>query len=159
VSSVAGRTALMPLNAWYHASKFGLEALSDVLRVEVANFNVRVSLVEPGFVKTGIEAAARTKISARKAQENSPYAAAYARSQNLLEVIERFAPPPDAVAETIVTAAESRQPQRRYLIGVDALAAVAAETMLPRGLIDAVMQLAGGLTGMTNNRDEDPRPS
>lgn len=146
VSSVAGRAVLLPLNAWYHASKFALEALSDVLRVEVAGFNVRVSLVEPGFFKTGIEAAVQTKISARQRQDNSPYAAAYARSQELLEVIERFAPPPEAVAETIVQAVESRHPQRRYLIGVDALAAVAVDTLLPRSLIDSVMRLAGGLT-------------
>lgn len=146
VSSVAGRAVLLPLNAWYHASKFALEALSDVLRVEVAGFNVRVSLVEPGFFKTGIEAAVQAKISARQGQDNSPYAAAYARSQELLEVIERFAPPPEAVAETIVKAVESRHPQRRYLVGVDALAAVAVDTLLPRSLIDSAMRLAGGLT-------------
>jgi len=153
VSSVAGRTALMPLNAWYHASKFGLEALSDVLRVEVAGFNVQVSLVEPGFVKTGIEAAARAKIGARKAQGNSPYAAAYARSQSLLEVIERFAPPPDAVAETIVTAVESWQPQRRYLVGVDALAAVITQAVLPRSLVDIAMRFIGGLTTSPDQTD------
>ena len=38
VSSIAGRAAIMPLNGWYHASKFALEALSDVLRMEVAGF-------------------------------------------------------------------------------------------------------------------------
>ena len=55
VSSIAGRAAFMPLNGWYHASKFALEALSDVLRIEVAGFGVKVSIVEPGFFKTGIE--------------------------------------------------------------------------------------------------------
>ena len=33
ISSIAGRAAILPLNGWYHASKFGLEALSDVLLV------------------------------------------------------------------------------------------------------------------------------
>ena len=42
VSSMFGRAAIMPLNGWYHASKFGLEALSDVLRMEVAGFGVKV---------------------------------------------------------------------------------------------------------------------
>ncbi len=49
VSSIAGRAAILPLNAWYHASKYGLEALSDVLRVEVASFGVKVVIIEPGF--------------------------------------------------------------------------------------------------------------
>ena len=54
VSSMFGRAAIMPLNAWYHASKFGLEALSDVLRMEVAGFGVKVVIVEPGFFRTAI---------------------------------------------------------------------------------------------------------
>ena len=62
VSSVAGRAAIMPLNAWYHASKFALEALSDVLRIEVAGFGIKVSIVEPGFFKTGIEASAQRSL-------------------------------------------------------------------------------------------------
>ncbi len=41
ISSIAGLAAILPLNAWYHASKFGLEALSDVLRMEVAPFGVK----------------------------------------------------------------------------------------------------------------------
>ena len=45
---------MLPLNGWYHASKFGLEALSDVLRVEVSGFGVRAVIVEPGFSKTAI---------------------------------------------------------------------------------------------------------
>src|SRR4051812_40341510 len=44
----------MPLNGWYHASKFALEAFSEMLRMEVAGFGVHVSIVEPGFFKTGI---------------------------------------------------------------------------------------------------------
>ena len=56
VSSIVGRAAIMPLNGWYHASKFALEALSDVLRMEVAGFGVKVVIVEPGFFKTGIGA-------------------------------------------------------------------------------------------------------
>ena len=61
VSSMFGRAAIMPLNGWYHASKFALEALSDVLRMEVAGFGVKVSIVEPGFFKTGIGSDAKTR--------------------------------------------------------------------------------------------------
>ncbi|MGH2899822.1 MAG: SDR family NAD(P)-dependent oxidoreductase, partial [Solirubrobacteraceae bacterium] len=74
VSSVAGRASVLPLNAWYHASKFGLEALSDVLRVEVASFGVAVSIVEPGFFKTGITGRARDIAGERAAHAGSPYA-------------------------------------------------------------------------------------
>lgn len=146
ISSIAGRMAMMPLNAWYHASKFGLEALSDVLRMEVAGFGVKVSLVEPGFFKTGIETRAQELAEARLGDEPSPYATAYERSRQGLEVIERVAPPPDLVARTIVTAVESRRPLRRYLVGADALA-VAAAQYLPRAVIDTASRVASGLIG------------
>jgi len=61
VSSIAGRAAIMPLNGFYHASKFALEALSDVLRMEVAGFGVRVSIVEPGLFRTNIESRGQAK--------------------------------------------------------------------------------------------------
>jgi NAD(P)-dependent dehydrogenase (short-subunit alcohol dehydrogenase family) len=146
ISSIAGRMAMMPLNAWYHASKFGLEALSDVLRMEVAGFGVKVSIVEPGFFKTGIETKAHDRAEARLAGGPSPYATAYQRARQGLEVIERVAPSPDLVARTIVTAVESRRPLKRYLVGADALA-VAAGQFLPRGVIDAASRVASGLVG------------
>jgi len=145
VSSIAGRAVVMPLNGWYHASKFALEALSDVLRVEVASFGVAVSIVEPGFFKTGITGRARDLASERAAHAGSPYADAYTRMDTLVELVERFAPPPDVVARTIVSAAESRSPLRRYVVGLDALATIAAESLAPRALTDFAMRLAANL--------------
>ena len=121
VSSIAGRAAIMPLNGWYHASKFALEALSDVLRMEVAGFGVKVSIVEPGFFKTNIGQKAQGNVETRQADDGSAYRTAYERTAASLDAFERYAPPPDAVAQTIVAAIEARWPLRRYLVGVDAL--------------------------------------
>ncbi len=158
VSSAAGRATLLPLNAWYHASKFGLEALSDVLRVEVASFNVQVSIVEPGVFKTGIEAAAQGKIDARQTHGDSPYAGAYERTETLLALIDRYAPPADKIARAIVSAVESRRPKRRYLIGVDALAAVTTQAVLPRAVVDAAMRFIGDLTTAPGQDSSPPKP-
>jgi NAD(P)-dependent dehydrogenase (short-subunit alcohol dehydrogenase family) len=49
VGSVAGEAGVMGI---YSASKFGLRGLSDSVRREVRSFNVGVTLVEPGFVRT-----------------------------------------------------------------------------------------------------------
>lgn len=145
VSSVAGRAALLPLNAWYHASKFGLEALSDVLRVEVASFGVKVSIVEPGFFRTGIESSVRTRTDERLRRGGSPYARAYRRTATLLDLFGRLAPPPGLVTRAIVSAVESRRPLRRYLIGADALSAVAAQALVPRAIVDGAMRLVSDL--------------
>jgi NAD(P)-dependent dehydrogenase (short-subunit alcohol dehydrogenase family) len=51
VTSVAGKISLSPM-APYSASKFALEALSEVLAQELRAFGVRVAIVEPGIIDT-----------------------------------------------------------------------------------------------------------
>ncbi|HEX9565851.1 MAG TPA: SDR family oxidoreductase [Gemmatimonadaceae bacterium] len=53
IGSVADRLAL-PENVAYAASKFGARAVHEVLREELRGTSVRVSLVSPGPVDTGI---------------------------------------------------------------------------------------------------------
>jgi NAD(P)-dependent dehydrogenase (short-subunit alcohol dehydrogenase family) len=144
VSSIAGRVAVMPFQGWYHASKFGLEALSDVLRVEVAPFGVKVVVVEPGFFATGILGKSEQQNDERRT--DSVYEAGYTRVARVTEMVERIAPPPDAVARTIVTAIESRRPKRRYLVGREALPVRGAE-LLPGGITDRVIAAVADLGG------------
>ena len=47
VGSIGGRLVL-PIHGAYSASKFGMEALSDALRLELRQWRIPVSLVEPG---------------------------------------------------------------------------------------------------------------
>src|SRR4051794_3269593 len=54
VSSVAGRVARFGAGV-YNATKFGVGAFSESLRQEGANYNVRVTIVEPGFVDTELQ--------------------------------------------------------------------------------------------------------
>lgn len=51
ISSVGGKLTL-PMGAWYHASKFAIEGLSDALRKEVKSFGIDVIVVEPGGTKS-----------------------------------------------------------------------------------------------------------
>jgi NADP-dependent 3-hydroxy acid dehydrogenase YdfG len=54
VSSVAGRTARFGSGV-YNATKWGVGAFSESLRQEGANYNVRVTIIEPGFVDTELQ--------------------------------------------------------------------------------------------------------
>ena len=60
VSSVAGRVSF-PGGGVYSGSKFAVEAMSDALRNEVAEFGIDVVVVEPGPVKTNFSERARTE--------------------------------------------------------------------------------------------------
>ncbi len=53
VTSIGGRIAL-PFAGAYHASKFGLEGVSDTLRRELRGQGIDVIVIEPGGVKTPI---------------------------------------------------------------------------------------------------------
>jgi NAD(P)-dependent dehydrogenase (short-subunit alcohol dehydrogenase family) len=145
ISSIAGRAAILPLNAWYHASKFGLEALSDVLRMEVASFGVKVVVIQPGFFKTEIEQRAKTKAAERESVIGSPYRSAYSRMQTTADAISALAPPPGIVARTIVTAVETSRPLNRYLVGADALGIAVAVPLLPKAVTDAVARMVADL--------------
>jgi len=56
VSSIGGLRAL-PAVSMYSASKYALEALSESLAAEVADFGIRLFIVEPGGFKTNFMSA------------------------------------------------------------------------------------------------------
>jgi NAD(P)-dependent dehydrogenase (short-subunit alcohol dehydrogenase family) len=54
VSSVQGRVAT-PLGGAYAATKYALEALSEVLHYELSHFGIRTVIVQPGFTAPGMK--------------------------------------------------------------------------------------------------------
>jgi len=51
ISSIGGRIAF-PFSPIYASTKFAMEGLSEALQYEVAQFGIRVILIEPGLIKT-----------------------------------------------------------------------------------------------------------
>jgi NAD(P)-dependent dehydrogenase (short-subunit alcohol dehydrogenase family) len=140
VSSIAGRVS-SPLVGWYCASKHGLEAATDALRMEVAEFGVQVSLVEPGGFGTGIWSGGEERMPN---DGSSPYAAAYRRAGR---VIGRGGSLPDPVwvARVIRVALASPVALPRYLVGLDAVAGLVADRLTPTLVADYVKGAAAGL--------------
>jgi clavulanate-9-aldehyde reducatase len=54
ISSVAGRTARAGV-AVYNLTKWGVTAFSEALRQEALHSNIRVTVIEPGFVETELQ--------------------------------------------------------------------------------------------------------
>ncbi len=139
ISSVAGRISL-PMMGWYCASKHALEAMTDALRMEVADSGIAVSLVEPGSFGTGIWEGARYPEI-----ESSAYADAYARAQRTTVAGARLLPDPVWVARTVRLALGSPVPLARYLIGADAVGGVVAERLVPTAVTDLVKGVVSGV--------------
>jgi short-subunit dehydrogenase len=54
ISSLIGLIGI-PFNSYYSASKHALEGFYKSLRLELRSFNIKVSVIEPGFFKTNID--------------------------------------------------------------------------------------------------------
>jgi len=76
VTSVGGKIH-SPFGAWYHGSKFALEGMSDVLRIELAPFGIDVIVIEPGAIKTEWSAIAAEHLLSNSG--SGPYADAARR--------------------------------------------------------------------------------
>lgn len=120
VGSLAGRVP-MGCHAHYSASKFAMEGLSESLAFEMAEFNVKVSVVEPGCVLTPIWGKA-----APLEDVEQPYMTSLERLGKWFEFnLTRPALPAD-VAAVIEHAIESDAPRFRYPVGKDAQEMIAA---------------------------------
>jgi NAD(P)-dependent dehydrogenase (short-subunit alcohol dehydrogenase family) len=167
VSSMGGRITL-PGGAFYHASKYAVEALSDALRMEVAQFGIDVVLIEPGPVKTPWNDVAVASLSAAtptgaggdpgdgdsvpggSAADGDPYAtykaavgASFGRTQAGL--VGRFGSTSEDIAKVITQAVTARRPRARYLINPVAKSLVAMNQVLPARAYDSMMRRQYGL--------------
>lgn len=144
VSSIAGRVSA-PLTGWYCASKQGLEGLSDALRMEVAQFGVKVILIEPGGFGTGIWESGAANFPAPEA---SAYAHVYDRAKSMTMRGQKLADPV-WVARTIRLALATPVPLPRYLVGADAVGMALSDSLTPTVVSDYVKAVGAGLRRLT----------
>lgn len=123
VGSIGGRLAVPFLSA-YAASKAGVAAFCDSLRVELAPWGIRVVLIEPGAVATPIWAKGRATLEDRSANlpaaATALYGGAVEAMRRVTDRVERAAVSPDRVARVVERALTTSHPRSRYLVGVDA---------------------------------------
>ena len=147
VSSIGGRIH-EPLGAWYHATKFAVEGLSDSLRAELRPFGIDVVVIEPGAVRTewgAIAAQNLRQMSAGTAyRQQAEYVAAVLDSTTGQSSV---ASSPEVIARVIARAATARRPRTRYLAGRGARAIVSARQLLPDRAFDLVISNGYRLVG------------
>ena len=136
-SSVLGIIAA-PYRGAYCASKFALEALSDVMRMELAGTGIRVSTIEPGPINTRFIASAVAAAHRWIDIENSRHAKRYEAMLAALAAggKQTFKLQPEAVAAKLLHAVESPSPKAHYYVTVPTYLAVVARRTLPIKVID-----------------------
>lgn len=114
VTSIAGRIAASPEGA-YSASKFALEALSEMLAQEVKQFGIRVAIVEPGIIDTDMARHIEEPVNGTRYMQVKRFSGLFQAS---------FASPVDRspvqVAKKIREIIESGTWQLRHPVGPDA---------------------------------------
>ncbi len=141
VGSIGGRLAL-PIHGAYSASKFGMEALSDALRLELRQWRIPVSIVDPGPTQSAIFG---KTIAALDALTESLVAAGHGGYDGQIKAIRGSveksaadASPALVLARVIAEALTTDKPKARYLAGKGAKE-VAALARMPS---DRVKDLA-----------------
>jgi NAD(P)-dependent dehydrogenase (short-subunit alcohol dehydrogenase family) len=136
ISSIGGKLA-MPLDGWYHASKFALEGYSDSLRNEVRQFGIDVIVIEPGGIESEWGDIAAT--GAKQVSGNGAYAdmvAKFAKTQGLKT------PPPSVVSDMVMRALKAKRPATRYSDGLAARPLLFLRKILSDRMLDRLMLLA-----------------
>ena len=143
-SSVLGLVGLKWRGA-YVATKFALEGLTDVLRIEMADTPIKVILIEPGPVTSDIRKNAiphferwiNWKESARAAEYETLRERLYADSGP-----DTFELTASAVTKKLIHAATAKHPRARYYITTPTYLMGLLRRILSTRLLDAVITRA-----------------
>jgi NAD(P)-dependent dehydrogenase (short-subunit alcohol dehydrogenase family) len=145
IGSVNGRVAV-PFMAAYSASKYAVEGVVVALAGEVAPFGVRVSVIEPGPVRTAIWDKAIDRADELERTVSPARFQLYEPRLSALKAQAREAgrrgASPDRVARAVEHALFAARPRLRYPVGpVARLGALAARVLPDRAILALVSRV------------------
>ncbi|MEL6404145.1 MAG: SDR family oxidoreductase [Chloroflexota bacterium] len=143
VSSLMGQVA-MPLMGAYSMSKHAFNAMTDTLRLELAQEGIHVSLVTLGAIDTPM-----TQNIATEMQNVYKELDAKARDQYfdmfdsmILALKEQAdnATPVRSAAKAVVSAVTSHTPKARYAVGTSIQALIALKNIMPSAIFESILK-------------------
>lgn len=121
----------MPYLAHYSATKFALRGYSQSLDHELRNFGIRVSVIEPAFMKTAIETN-----SVQADSKLSEYQQVRTAVDERLIHMVATAEDPAVVADVVLKAVQSPKPRLGYTAGSAAARLKVMNAVLPPRMLD-----------------------
>jgi len=138
-SSVLGLVGMTWRGA-YVATKFAMEGLSDVLRIEMKGTGIDVILIEPGPIATKIRENAiphfEKWIDWEKSARREQYLTLRGRLYDKKVKKDAFELDPAAVTAKLIHALEARRPKARYYVTVPTYLMGFARRLLPTRALD-----------------------
>lgn len=141
-SSVLGLVGIRWRGA-YVATKFAMEGLTDVLRLEMADTPIRAILIEPGPITSKIRVNSiphfERWIDWRKSPRKAQYEASLLKRLYEKRGPDRFELPASAVTAKLLQALETPRPKARYYVTTPTYLMGTARRILPQRLLDWVL--------------------
>ena len=124
ISSVVGRMGL-PGSSAYISTKFALEGLTECLRYELGQFGIKITLIEPGVIKTNFFS------SMKKVEPKSDprYKELTEKILSGLKMMVEMGTHPSEVAKVVIKAINDKEILPRYVVGNDASMFLEAKKM------------------------------
>jgi NAD(P)-dependent dehydrogenase (short-subunit alcohol dehydrogenase family) len=142
MGSIAGLST-MPLMGPYSASKFALEAITDALRLEIRQWGIHVSIIEPGAIATPIWSKSALAAVERETSVGTELRTLYTPLVTAVRKVvgeaSKRAIAPDAVAKVVEEVLTVSTPKTRYLVGTDAKLRALMVRLLPDRISDKLL--------------------
>jgi short-subunit dehydrogenase len=113
ISSMGGKITF-PLYSIYHATKFAVEGFTESLHYELAQFNIKMKLIEPGPIVTDFYGRSRQFV---KPADTDQYDSFIQKFNEAAAKVMKDAEGPEVVAKMIYKSATDSSNQMRYAVG------------------------------------------
>lgn len=145
-SSVLGLVSL-PFRGAYNASKYAIEGFADTLRLELSDTNIKVSLIEPGPIKSRFRPNALQALKDNVNMEDSVHRDRYKKTLERLTKegnVDPYTLSPEAVLEKVIHAFESNNPKPHYYVTIPTYVMGTLKRLLPAKWMDKfILKTAG----------------
>ncbi len=138
ISSVLGFVTMKYRGA-YSASKYALEALSDAMRYELADTNIKVSLIEPGPINSEFRNNVISNFQKVIDKNKSVHVDAYNKMEAQAGDRVPFTLGPEAVLAKVLHALESEKPKARYYVTFPTIIFAFLKRLLPGTILDKIL--------------------
>jgi NAD(P)-dependent dehydrogenase (short-subunit alcohol dehydrogenase family) len=148
IGSISGQIT-PPFYGAYSASKHALEALSDALRIELRPWGIRVSIIQPDTVSTGIWSKLAKDLRSLKsrhdgARTGSLYDQQFQQVLKVSAKADRTGLSVESVVRAVKHALQSSRPRARYSVGWRTRMAVLGDSFLPQRVMDWALRRSVG---------------